>query len=91
MGETTIARLFTPTERSKVDRPKIGEQMNAGAECRVPVCRLLNHVVAAIFFFFFFFFNQYYHLKWHTCVKHMIKRGFATTVVTNSHRLDLTF
>ena len=62
MGETTIARLFTPTERSKVDSPKKDEQMKAGAECRVPVCRLLNHVVAsvvaAIFLFFFILFLQ---------------------------------
>ena len=63
VGETTIARLFTPTERSKVDSPNKGEQMNAGAECRVPVCRLLNLVVALVvaanFFFIFYFYNQY--------------------------------
>ena len=73
VGETTIARLFTPNERSKVyckaihsqrkkqcRQPQKGVQMNAGAECRVFVCRLLIHVVApivnrsAIFFYFLF-------------------------------------
>ena len=38
--------------------------MNASAECRVPVCRLLNHgpIVnrSAIFFFFFFFFFTFF-------------------------------
>ena len=70
VGVNSLAIVVLPTAPTSVMQNWWILGVLLTAECRVPVCRLLNHVVPSVvaaifaiffffFFFFFFFYNQY--------------------------------